>query len=60
MVSGDEFRDRFGLASACFTIAEVDGRVRVVTKGSRTRLRDVSQWGANELAKDGKELRGDF
>lgn len=53
-VSGDEFRDRFGLASACFTIAEVDGRVRVVTKGLGHGY-GLSQWGANELAKDGKD-----
>ena len=53
-VSGDEFRDRFGFASACFTIAEVDGRVRIVTKGLGHGY-GLSQWGANELAKDGKD-----
>ena len=53
-LSEKKFRDRFGLASACFTIAEVDGRVRVVTKGLGHGY-GLSQWGANELAKDGKD-----
>lgn len=32
-VSGEEFRKAFSLNSACFYIREIDGRVRIVTKG---------------------------
>ena len=53
-VSGDEMRERLGLASPCFTIAEADGKVRIVTKGLGHGY-GLSQWGANELAKDGKD-----
>ena len=30
---GEEFRSRLGWNSACFTITEIDGKVRIVTKG---------------------------
>lgn len=30
---GEEFRSRWGLNSACFTVTETDGQVRIVTKG---------------------------
>ena len=53
-ITGDEFRERLGLASSCFRIAEADGKVRIVTKGLGHGY-GLSQWGANELAKDGKD-----
>lgn len=52
-VSGEEFRDRLGLNSSCFTVAEADGKIRIVTKGLGHGF-GLSQWGANEMAKEGK------
>lgn len=52
-ISGEDFRERLGLNSSCFSIAEADGKIRVVTKGLGHGF-GLSQWGANELAKEGK------
>lgn len=53
-VSGEDFRQRLGLNSACFSLGEVDGKIRVVTKGLGHGF-GLSEWGANELAKQGKD-----
>lgn len=52
-VSGEKFRDALELNSACFYLKEVDGKVRIVTKGLGHGL-GMSQYGANELAGKGK------
>ena len=52
-VSGEEFRKAFSLNSGCFYIREIDGRVRIVTKGLGHGY-GLSIYGANEMAKEGK------
>ncbi|MFP3156134.1 SpoIID/LytB domain-containing protein [Lachnospiraceae bacterium ZAX-1] len=52
--TGEEFRDAFGLNSSCFYIAEVEGSIRIVTKGLGHGL-GLSQYGGNQLAKSGKK-----
>ena len=55
-VTGEEFRGFLNLNSACFYIKEVEGKVRIVTKGLGHGL-GFSQYGANELAKEGKDYK---
>lgn len=50
---GEEFRTRWGLNSACFTLTEVEGQVRIVTKGLGHGF-GLSQNTANDMAGDGK------
>ncbi len=52
-VNGEEFRGALGLSSACFTIKEVEGQIRIVTKGLGHGV-GLSQYGANVLAEGGK------
>ncbi len=52
IVSGEEFRIKMGLASANFTIQELDGKIRFLCKGMGHGL-GMSQFGANEMAKNG-------
>lgn len=51
-VTGEDFRKCLELNSACFSIKEVEGKVRIVTKGMGHGL-GLSQYGANEMAKEG-------
>lgn len=53
---GETFREGFGLNSACFSIAEVDGRVRIVTKGLGHGF-GLSQHTANKMAVEGSSYR---
>ncbi len=55
-ISGEEFRNRLGLASACFTLTELDGQVRVVTKGYGHGL-GLSQYTAERMAEEGVDYR---
>lgn len=55
-VSGEDFRNCLGLNSACFFIKEVEGEVRIVTKGLGHGL-GLSQYGASEMAKEGADYR---
>lgn len=50
--SGEEFRSAFSLNSSCFTIADLDQKVRIVTKGIGHGF-GMSQAAANEMAVDG-------
>lgn len=52
VVSGDEFEHALSLNSPCFSIKNVDGEVRIVTKGYGAGY-GMSQFGANEMAKEG-------
>lgn len=49
---GEEFRSRLGWNSACFTITEVDGEVRIVTKGLGHGF-GLSQNQAEHMAQEG-------
>ena len=44
------------LNSACFYFSELDGKIRILTKGIGHGL-GLSQYGANELAKQGKNYQ---
>lgn len=53
---GEQFRAVFGLPSACFALAEVDGRVRIVTKGLGHGF-GLSQNTAEIMAENGSGYR---
>lgn len=55
-ISGEDFRNCLGLNSACFFLKEVEGEVRIVTKGLGHGL-GLSQYGASEMAKEGADYR---
>lgn len=55
-MTGEEFRRCLGLNSACFSLKEVEGKVRIVTKGIGHGL-GLSQYGANEMAKAGSDYK---
>lgn len=55
-VSGEEFRNALELPSACLYFKEVEGKIRIVTKGLGHGL-GMSQYGANVLAKGGSDYR---
>lgn len=52
-LTGEEFREEKGLASACFTLQEYEGKIRVTTKGQGHGL-GLSQYTANKMASEGK------
>lgn len=51
--TGEEFRSRLGLNSACFTVTELDGKARIVTKGLGHGV-GLSQYTAESMASEGK------
>lgn len=51
--TGEEFRSRLGLNSACFTVTELDDNVRIVTKGLGHGV-GLSQYTAECMALEGK------
>lgn len=55
-ISGEDFKKVFSLNSTCFSIKEVDGQVRIVTKGYGQGY-GMSQYGANEMAKEGSSYQ---
>ena len=55
-VSGESFRDTYGLASSCFELQEFEANTRAVTKGLGHGL-GLSQHTANEMAKEGKTYK---
>ncbi len=56
VANGEAVRQALHLNSACFYLSELDGKIRIVTKGIGHGL-GLSQYGANELAKQGKNYR---
>lgn len=56
VLSGEQFRQYLELNSACFYIKEVEGQVRILTKGLGHGL-GLSQYGANQMAKEGKDYK---
>lgn len=55
-LDGEEFREAFGLNSACLAITEVDESVRIVTKGQGHGF-GLSQNTANEMAEAGSSYQ---
>ncbi len=55
-ISGEDFKNVFALNSTCFSMKEVDGQVRIVTKGYGQGY-GMSQYGANEMAKEGSDYK---
>ncbi len=55
-ISGEEFKNTFSLNSACFSIKETDGKVRIITKGYGQGY-GMSQYEANEMAKEGSSYK---
>jgi stage II sporulation protein D len=55
-LSGEELRTALSLPSSCFYCKEVDGQVRIVTKGVGHGV-GMSQFGANSMAAQGKDYR---
>lgn len=55
-MAGEDFRGCLGLNSACFSIKEVEGKMRIVTKGMGHGI-GMSQYGANEMAKAGSDYK---
>lgn len=53
-VNGEAFRQTYGLASSCFILQKYEGKLRVTTRGVGHGL-GLSQYTANEMAKEGKE-----
>lgn len=52
ILGGESFREKYGLSSSCFTIEESENQIRITCKG-RGHGFGYSQYGANEMAKDG-------
>lgn len=52
-LSGEEFRNTYGLASGCFTLQRYNGKMRITTRGEGHGL-GMSQYSANEMAKEGE------
>lgn len=52
-MSGEEFRDKYNLASSCFTLQNYNEHLRITTRGVGHGL-GMSQYTANVLAKQGK------
>lgn len=51
--TGEEFRQKYGLASSCFTLQDYEGKVRVTTKGEGHGI-GMSQYTAEWMATEGK------
>ena len=51
--SGEEVQYALGLASSCYSFERLDGKIRVICKGIGHGY-GFAQFGANEMAKDGK------
>lgn len=49
-MSGEEFRNKYQLASSCFTLQPYNGKLRVTTRGAGHGI-GMSQYTANEMEK---------
>lgn len=56
VMSGEEFRNKYHLASSCFTLQRYNGKLRVTTRGIGHGI-GMSQYMANEMAKGKKGYR---
>lgn len=55
-ISGEEFRNKYNLASSCFTLQRYNGKLRVTTRGTGHGI-GMSQYTANEMAKKKKSYK---
>ena len=55
-LNGEAVREALGLPSACFYFSQLEDRVRITVKGLGHGL-GMSQYGANEMAKEGKDYK---
>lgn len=55
VMSGEEFRNKYQLASSCFTLQPYNGKLRVTTRGAGHGI-GMSQYTANEMAKRNKDI----
>ena len=51
--TGDQFRDALSLPYSAFSLKDSEGKLKITTTGKGHGL-GMSQWTANELAKEGK------
>ena len=51
-ISGEEFRNTYGLASGCFTLQRYNGKIRITTRGEGHGL-GMSQYSADRMAEEG-------
>lgn len=56
ILNGEAVKEVLELPSSCFYFSELDGKVRITTKGLGHGL-GLSQYGANQMAKDGKDYK---
>ena len=56
IMAGEEFRKILELNSACFELEEMDGQIRITTKGLGHGI-GLSQFNANEMAKNGDDYQ---
>ena len=56
ILNGEAVREALGLSSAVFYFSELEGKVRIMTKGLGHGL-GLSQYGAEVMAKDGKKYQ---
>ncbi|NLI89425.1 MAG: SpoIID/LytB domain-containing protein [Epulopiscium sp.] len=56
LMSGEEFKNTLGLRSSCFMIEYQGKQVRIISKGLGHGV-GLSQYGANEMAKEGKDYK---
>ena len=56
IANGEAVRAALGLNSACFYLSELEGKIRIVTKGIGHGL-GFSQYGAEQMAKRGSSYR---
>lgn len=57
IVTGEQFRESFFLASASFHLEEEEEKILITVKGTGHGL-GMSQFGANEMAKEGEDYTG--
>ncbi len=56
VLNGEAIKEVLELPSACFYVSQLNGQIRIMTKGLGHGL-GLSQYGANEMAKAGKEYK---
>lgn len=55
-ISGEEFRKDLSLNSSCFTLGDMDGKIRITTKGLGHGL-GFDQYEADQMAKEGSDYQ---
>lgn len=56
ILNGEAIKEALDLPSACFYFSQLNGQIRMMTKGLGHGL-GLSQYGANEMAKSGKDYK---